>query len=231
MILWIIIGAVLVGVSLILILLLAIKKFLKNKYNFSYEKDSIIRVNKETDKNVDFVFIPRGSVFEYVKEYIISKRGKKKELILEYNEVNGPIKYYVVAFGANKKVLQVTEVTDKSPSKYSRIIKLHKKTKAVNIVVREANYNYVELPYIRPLSLARIFIFSFIISLIILCLSFASRIALTYFFSSYKENYLQTYLTRDISVSAISSFVAFVLIFIILSIKRKRMGKMKGADV
>ena len=117
-------------------LLLVMKKYLRNEYEYIFYTDEVLKV-EESNGLTSYLFEGPVETQQYINEYILCKRKRKKYFMCEYGKDVKSIQYYVLAYNANRKLINVIQVKERRPNSFSKMIKLPKKTRAVNFVIHK----------------------------------------------------------------------------------------------
>jgi len=159
---------------LIIKVILDSSKLISNRYYQDFHDDELI---KETDtvNSRNKLYFSSGEAKNYIPKYIIAKTAYDKYVICNYLKNYKDIKFFVVEYNFKKKVIAVLDVHETYTSDASRIIPIHKKTKYVNIVIKEVEGKVINSRVIMPISLKHIRKYSFYTSLSTFLLIYALR--------------------------------------------------------
>jgi len=156
------------------IVLLSILKLLGNKYYSPFHEDELIKNTKSVNSD-NFIYFTTGVTKNYIPKYVICKTLYDKFLICNFAQKYVKIVYYVVQYSARRKVISVLKCAEENTVDSSKIISLHRRCKYVNVVVGQINAQTINTNVIRPLSLSKIRLHSFLSSLVMFCGLFAFR--------------------------------------------------------
>ena len=209
-------------------IMLVFKRFLKSDYEFDFYDDVVIREQKANGIN-NVLFQGNPATQEYINEYVLSERKRKKYFMCEYGKNVNSIHYFILAYNSNSKLINVIQVKEKRPNEFSKIIKLPKKTKAVNYVIHKVNGFNVDFHPIKKIKIRKIFSYSFMMSAGLFSIVNALRLIIILVRGEYfYKPYLQQYGTSQFILTGIISGVLFFVLFIILLIKNRYFTRNRG---
>ena len=209
-------------------ILLVFRKYLKSDYVFSFFEDEVIKTQKANDIS-NYLFLGNPETQEYINEYVLSERKRKKYFMCEYGKDVNSIHYFILAYNGNSKLINIIQVKEKRPGAFSRTVKLPKKTKAVNYVIHKVNGFNVDFHPIEKIKVGKIFNYSFLTSLGLFSLVNAVRllIVLTRGYYFY-EPYLNSYNVSHFILTGIIAGALFLVLFFVLLIKNRYFTRNRG---
>lgn len=209
-------------------LLLVFKRHLRSDYEFSFFEDDVIKAEKVNGIS-NYLFQGNPATQEYINEYVLSERKRKKYFMCEYGKKINSIHYFILAYNSNRKLINVIQVKERRPGAFSRTIKLPRRTRAVNFVIHKVNGFNVDFHPIKKIKLRKIFSYSFLMSAGLFSLVNAVRLLIVitsgYYFY---EPYLNTYGTSHFILTGIIASVLFLVLFIMLLIKNRYFTRNRG---
>lgn len=209
-------------------LLLVMKKYLRNEYEYIFYTDEVLKV-EESNGLTSYLFEGPVETQQYINEYILCKRKRKKYFMCEYGKDVKSIQYYVLAYNANRKLINVIQVKERRPNSFSKMIKLPKKTRAVNFVIHKINGFEVDAHPIRKIKVSRIFAYSFFMSLGLFTAINAVRLLILLIKGAhFIDVYLEEYGTQGYVYSGILCGVLFIVLFLILLFKNRYFTRSRG---
>lgn len=190
MLLWRIIGISCGVLCATLIFLLIKLKLVKRKYAYEFKRDKLLRINKRDVNRADFVFETSSTTSKFIKEYVLSKDKNKKLFLCEYNKQYKKVVFFILAYDKNGNLLNVLEIRDKKPQRYSRLIKIPRNCNAVNVIVNEIDDVTIEPSVYEQVKASKIVFYSLLESLMItFALFFVEYLMIEIFGNLYKSNY------------------------------------------
>lgn len=224
----IIIDVVLFIVFIACTLLLLFKKYLRNEYEYVFYTDEVKKV-EEVNGITSYLFEGPAETQQYINEYILCKRKRKKYFICEYGKEVKSIQYYILAYNANRKLVNIIQVKERRPNKFSKMIKLPKKTRAVNFVIHKINGFEVDAHPVRKIKFGRILGYSFFMSLGLFSAINAVRILIALIQGGYfADVYLEAYGMQGYIYSGILCGVLFFVLLFTLLIKNRYFTRNRG---
>ena len=209
-------------------LLLLFKKYLRSEYEYIFYTDEVLKV-EEVNGLTNYLFEGPAETQQYINEYILCKRKRKKYFMCEYGKDVKSIQYYILAYNANRKLINVIQVKERRPNQFSKMIKLPKKTRAVNFVIHKINGFEVDAHPVRKIKMGRIFAYSFFMSVGLFSAINAFRLLILLIFGgNFVEVYLEKYGTQGYVYSGILCGVLFITLFFILLKKNRYFVRNRG---
>ena len=208
--------------------LISFRKYLKTDYVFSFFEDEVLKTEKANDIT-NYLFAGNPETQEYINEYVLSERKRKKYFMCEYGKNVNSIHYFILAYNGNSKLINVIQVKENRPNEFSKTIKLPKKTKAVNYVIHKVNGFNVDFHPIEKIKLTNIFFYSFLMSVGLFSLINGVRLSLVLGIGYYYfEPYLQMYNVSHFVLTGIICGVLFFVLFFMLLIKNRYFTRNRG---
>ena len=103
-------------------LLLIMKKYLRSEYEYIFYTDEVLKV-EEANGLTNYLFEGPIETQQYINEYILCKKKRKKYFICDYGKEVKSIQYFILAYNANRKLINVIRVTERRPKEFSKLIK------------------------------------------------------------------------------------------------------------
>ena len=209
-------------------LLLLFKKYLRSEYEYIFYTDEVLKV-EEVNGLTNYLFEGPAETQQYINEYILCKRKRKKFFMCEYGKDVKSIQYYILAYNANRKLINLIQVKERRPNQFSKMIKLPKKTRAVNFVIHKINGFEVDAHPVRKIKITRIFAYSFFMSLGLFSAINAIRLLILLIAGgNFVEMYLERYGMQGYIYSGILCVVLFIALFFILLFKNRYFARNRG---
>lgn len=227
MILWRTLAAVSAGLMLAILLILKLKKITKNYYYHTFEMDDLLEQSDSND-SVNQIYAPKNSTRRYIKRYVISQTKVDKCLLCNYNQGFSNISYYVIGMNRKNKIVEVLQIKETNTGSTSRMIGLSRKTKYVNIVVRSVDSEELNSQVIRPLSKAKIQVYSLLTSFLLFTFLFTLRHAVVELVCMYSSIYFLNSV-YNLSIIAAIAGITFIYYFAcLLSYRKKNLKNRNG---
>ena len=156
------------------IVLLSTLKLLRNRYYYPFHEDELIKNTKSVNSD-NYIYFTTGATKNYIPKYVVCKTLYDKFLICNFAQKFVKINYFVVQYNRRRKVISVLNCVEQNTVESSKIVSLHRRCRYVNVVVGQVNAQTINTNVIRPLSLVKIRLHSFLTSLIMFCGLFAFR--------------------------------------------------------
>lgn len=209
-------------------LLLIFKRHLKSSYEFSFFEDYVIKTEKVNGIS-NYLFKGNPATQEYISEYVLSERKRKKYFMCQYGEKINSIHYFILAYSGSRKLINIIQVKERRPRAFSKTIKLPKRTRAVNFVIHKINGFNVDYHPIKKIKLRKIFSYSFLMSAGLFSLVNAVRLLIVMIKGYYfYESYLRQYGTSHFILTGIVAGVLFLVLFFMLLIKNRYFTRNRG---
>ena len=209
-------------------LLIVFKRFLKSEYEFSFYPDDVIKTVKANGYN-NYLLQGNPATQEYINEYVLSEKGRKKYFMCEYGKEINSIHYFILAYNSNRKLINVIQVKERRPSSFSRAIKLPRRTKAVNYVIHKKNGFEIECHPISKIKVRKIFAYSLFMSVGLFSLVNALRLSIVLIRGFlFFESYLAQYGTSHFILTGAIAGALFLVLFIMLLIKNRYFTRNRG---
>lgn len=138
-------------------------RYFRKKYIFKYSDYRAKSINKN-EGLMAIIYEPTDDS-EYISEISLNKIGLKKYFVAKYKKSFKNISYFIYIYGKSQKLLKVLELTDSNPLDTSKVIKLPKKTKMVNIHIKSCNDEVYNLYAIEPMKRHSILLYTLLNSL------------------------------------------------------------------
>ena len=212
------------------ILILLIKKFLKNKYYHVYTADELVKSSKLSNGK-NSVYFTSGEARDYINKYAICKTEFDRYLVCQFVKKFDEIRYFVLEYSSHGRVIAVQQIEEYNTGLNSKIITLHRRCAYVNVVIGKVDDMDINTDVIRPLSRKNIRIYALVKSLTLFAFLFVVRhIALEIFCKDLLGMYLKDTLNY-ISVGV--CFVCGLLSYLItvLCFRRKNVKALNGGAV
>lgn len=200
-------------------LYILILKPCKFKGYHAYEADDLLNEKKEASSK-NYIYEVRNSSKKFIQRYIIRKSKYDTSVICNYTNNYNDIAYFVSQYNKRRKLINMVKVRECATNECSRIIKVSKRTRYVNIWISSVDnvlYNGNEFV---PAKRRSILFYSFLRSLSFLSIEYIFLYLLVFFiFKEAAMVFLRSYYFLGLAGAA----VLFALLFFILGfIKRKR---------
>lgn len=209
-------------------LLLIMKKYLRSEYEYIFYTDEVLKV-EEANGLTNFLFEGPIETQQYINEYILCKKKRKKYFICDYGKEVKSIQYFILAYNANRKLINVIRVTERRPKEFSKLIKLPKKTRAVNFVIHKVNGFEVDAHPVRKIKISRIFGYSFFMSLGLFSAINAIRILIILLQGQvFVGMYMKQYGTIGYVYSGLLCAGLFIALLLILLAKNRYFERNRG---
>lgn len=226
MMLWRILAAVSAGLMILIFVLLKIKKITANYYYHTFKVDDLLDESKQND-STNRVYAPKSNARRYVKRYVISDTKVDKCLLCNFTQNYSKISYYVVGGNKKQRVCEVLQVTETNTGSTSRVIGLSRKTKYVNIIVRSVDSEEINSQVIRPLSKAKIQIYSLLTSFFLFTFLFTVRHVFIELICRYSSIY---FLNGIYNLSIIGAIAAITIMYYFICLLRYRKKNLKNRN-
>lgn len=195
--------ACLVSAGLFLVGLVALlcARLLRNKYYHTYTEDELMRKTKTTNSK-NSIYFTSGETKKYIKKYVVCKSAYDKYVVCNFAKKFSSVSYYVVEYNALKKVIAVKKVSEYKTGESSKVISLNRHCAYVNVVICAADGVQINTDVIRPLSLTKIRLYSFLRSLVVFAGLFVVRHFLIELIGGLYKKFYFTDLMNYIAVGA-----------------------------
>lgn len=218
-------------ISLILfvagIVAITFTKIIKNTYYHEFNEDEVIK--KETTVNsYNTICFTTGETKKYIKKYVICKTFYDRYLVCNYTKNFGYISYFVKQFDKNKKVISVLKVVEKNTSDSSKILALNTKCAYVNVIISKVEDIEINANVIKPLSIRRINLYSFISSCNLFLGLFIVRHILIILIAG--DKYMKHYMNDLLNYIAIIASLVFAISHFLISSKALRKRNVKALN-
>ena len=197
-------------VMILSIIIKVIFKFKKNHYFRPFKQDQLVKQIREGGSNNQY-FLVSGPDADLIPRYVFRKSVYEYSVVCNFKKNFKRIVYYIVSFNEKNKVLDVLEVCEENTIDTSRVIIVNKKTKKVNIVVRDADSIRYNQSYIIPMSTKNIWLNQFFNTLILFNSLYVIRYLLVQLFASQFTTYYSLDMFGQIGLICIivTSFIYF----------------------
>ena len=156
------------------ILILIIKRFLKNKYYHVFTADELLKSNKLTNGK-NSVYFTSGETRDFISKYAVCKTEFDRYLVCQFAKKFNEIRYFVLEYTAHGKVMSVQQIDEYNTGLNSKIITLHKRCAYVNVVIGKVDDKEINTDVIRPLSRRNIRIYALVKSFTLFAFLFVIR--------------------------------------------------------
>ena len=158
-----------------LAIVLVVCRFRKNVYLAHFERDELFEESKDPDiKN--YIYSTKGETRKYIRRYVVRKTKYDKFVLCNYNKNFKSISYYIACLNKNFKPIKILEVMEKNTkTNSSKIFVIPNKTKYVNVIIKEADNEFVNERLIQALPHKKVLYFSLFSSAMLFSLLFALR--------------------------------------------------------
>lgn len=204
---------------LILGLILILGKFMKRKYYYTYESDTILKLDDSNIGVRNIVFKPTTAVCNSISKYAISF-DKKVRMLVSYKEKFNQITYFIIVYNYLHRPIKIIKVNDTKKELISKLIKLPKKTYDLNIIVSKIEGECINQLPLKKVNLFKRVFYSLLWSLI--CVSLQVAICSIMTLLVYDINFLESAFSLLMLYIIISSCLLGVLLFIILMFKNRK---------
>lgn len=202
-------------------------RIIKNFYYHEFHEDEIIK--KETTVNsYNTICFTVGETKKYIKKYVICKTFYDRYLVCNYTNKFGYISYFVKQFDRNKKVISVLKVVEKNTTESSKILALSSKCAYVNVIVCKVDDVEINANVIKPLSVRRINLYSFISSCNLFFGLFIIRHILIILIAG--ETYMKHYMNDLLNYIAIIASLVFSISHFLISSRALRKRNVKSLN-
>lgn len=145
------------------IVALVCMRLLRNRYFRAFEEDELMKTTKSVN-TYNSIYLTSGDTKKYVKKYVVCKTAFDKYVVCNFTRKFQEITYFVVAYSKNKRVLRVYRVTEAYTGDTSKVVAVPKRCAYVNIVIGAVDGVEINANVIRPISLYKIRLYSFLSS-------------------------------------------------------------------
>ena len=210
---WRLVTAVFLGLMVLILLILLLAHFLKNKYPYNCRTDKEIK-NEKFKGSRYRVYEVLGRSAYYIDKYVLRSKGKASELICDYVTGYSFISYYLLLFTKKGTLMKIMEVSEYNTASCSKAIKLPKKCEKLNIVVNHVNEEDLGVELKAQVSLGKIKAFSILESFALFFFLFTLRHILIEIicFNSQLLFLLSDFNTVSIVIIAFFAIINYVLL-------------------
>lgn len=214
-----------------LAIVLVVCRFRKNVYLAHFERDELFEESKDPDiKN--YIYSTKGETRKYIRRYVVRKTKYDKFVLCNYNKNFKSISYYIACLNKNFKPIKILEVMEKNTkTNSSKIFVIPNKTKYVNVIIKEADNEFVNERLIQALPHKKVLYFSLFSSAMLFSLLFALRhiVALLFgnIFGKYYFDHIYNYIAILICLAI--SLIYFAMTY--RSLKRRNFKNKNGGKV
>jgi hypothetical protein len=125
-------------------------KFKKNIYYKGFVVDQKVKGLREGGSQNEY-YLVSGPDGDIIPRYVIRNSVYENSIVLNYKKGYERIVYYIACFNEKKQVIDVLEVCEENTTDTSRVIIIKRKTKYVNVIVRDCDGVRYNQSYIIPL--------------------------------------------------------------------------------
>lgn len=208
MVLWNTLFFISLSLLLIACLILIIFRFRKNIYYKFFIEDELFDSTYQQGVKTRYFFSPIETR-PYISRYVIRNSSFERALVCNYTKAFKFISYHVVCYSKRKKVIDIVEVNEIPNGLTSRIIPLHRRCRYVNIYVKSADGVVLNTSVVRPISRAKINLYSIFSSIAVFNLLFVVRHLIIMLLAG---NNAKDYMYGILNYSAIL-FIALISLF------------------
>ena len=216
---WRLICYVSAGVFATSAILLLCLHLLRNRYYHSYHDDELIK-KERTDNSHNSLYFTHGETRKYIKKYVICKTVYDKFLVCNFVGKMKTITYFVMQYSRSKKPVSVVRVDEKVSGDSSKVIALDRRCEYVNVVVGTVDGLTLNAEVIRPLSVAKIRLYSFLKSIVLFAGLMALRHVAVELIAG--QTYLRQFLNDIYNYIAVAASFALSFILYFISVKAYR---------
>jgi len=127
-----------------------IYKFKKNIYYKGFVVDQKVKEIREGGSQNEY-YLVSGPDGDIIPRYVIRNSVYENSIVLNYKKGYERIVYYIACFNEKKEVIDVLEVCEENTTDTSRVIIIKRKTKYVNVIIRDCDGVRYNQSYIVPL--------------------------------------------------------------------------------
>lgn len=228
---WRIAAAAAAGVFVLLFVLLLALRLLRNKYYHNYHEDELIKTERK-DNSRNSIYFTHGESNKYIKKYVICKTVYDKFLVCNFTGKCRYIVYFVVQYNRRRKPISVLRIEETVKGDASKVISLSKKCAFVNVEVSVADDKTINTDVIRPLSIPKIRLQSFLKSFAMFCFLFAARHAAIELLL--KSTMMRPFLCNWINYVAVGVCLVFAILSYFISVacfRGKNSKRLSGGNL
>ena len=210
---WNFIGITSIVLFVLLVVIMIIRKDLKDRLFHKMHKDELIKITKDPN-SVNSLFFTSGEASKYIKKYVICKTQSDLYVLCNYAKEFSKILFYVVCYSKKGKVIGILRYTERNTTNTSRIIAIPRKTHKVNIVIGRVDDRIINKHITKPLKAKHAIIHSVLFALA----TFFALMAFDYLFITIigGEYYSKIYLNSDMNLVYILISVGLTIITFVL---------------
>lgn len=211
-------------------LILLIFRFRKLRFYHEYREDEFIKTVSEGGAR-NYIYAPVGETLDYISRYIIRKSVYETVAVFNYESSFSSIEYFIKCYNKRKKVIKVIYVKECNTSSVSKIIRLKKGTKNINVIIKGTKENpNINTEEIMPIPKLQMHLFSIFTTIMFFMAFYAIRhVALYYILGMQFRPFLES-IWNYISLLVIL-FFSLLYYILCLSSLHKRSMKDKGLGV
>lgn len=161
LLIWRVLASVSAAFFVVVTTLLLGLRLLKNGYYRAFEDDELVK-ETHSDNSANAIYFTSGHTRKYIKKYVLCRTAFDRYMVCNFARSFGRITYFVVQYTKNKRVKKVLRIDETDTGDESKVIALHRACARVNVIVAEADGVTLNTDVIRPLSLAKIRLHSFL---------------------------------------------------------------------
>lgn len=208
----------------VLLILLIIFRFRKNKFYHAYNEDEILRVNREGGAK-NSVCSPSGKTKDYITRYIVRRSVYDTMAVFNYTKGYSKIEYFIKCYNRFKRVIKVIYVKELNTKTVSKIIRLKKGTKSINVIIKSVDNEIINTSEIMPLSKLQMHLYSIFSSIMFFMFFYAARhVALYYILGNQFRPFLES-MWNYITILVILFFTLLYYLLCILKLKKRSWKK------
>lgn len=221
---WRLLSVVSAALFVLLAALLLCLRLLRNRYYHNFEQDELIK-NVKTSNSANSIYFTSGETRKYIKKYVLCKTLYDKYVVCNFTENFKSIKYFIVQYSRRKRVISVLQVKEYGTGEASKVIALNRSCSYVNIVVGTVNDLDINTNVIRPLTVNKIRLYSFLKSFTLFLGLFLARHALIEIIAG--DMFIKQYLGNLFNYIAVGGSLALAVIGYFISVKCFRSKNVK----
>ena len=230
LILWRILSVVAVVTLVFSILVKSVAKFKKNIYFKGYVRDQKIKESREGG-SLNKYYLVEGPDSNLIPRYVLRKSVYENSIVLNYKKPYDRIVFYIACFNKDNKIIDVIEVCEENTTDTSRVIVVKRKTKHVNVIVRDCDGTRYNQSYIVPLKAKNIWISQLFNTLILFNVLFLTYLGVGQLIASSFATYYYTSFFGLIALCAIIVISAIYFFVGSLQILNKNQKERAGGKV
>ncbi len=225
---WRILACVSAVFFVILTALLLSLRLLRNGYYHAFEDDELIK-QAHSDNSENAIYFTSGPTRKYIKKYVLCSTAFDRYMVCNFARSFANITYFVVQYNKRKRVKKVLRISESNTGDESKVIALHRACARVDVIVAEVDGVVLNTDVIRPLSLVRIRLQSFLKSFALFLGLFVVRHAILEL--ALEPEMLAVYVNHLFNYAAIGGSFVFAAIGYLIAtqcLRGKNAGSLNG---